>query len=58
MKKSDKDTYPRASTERKIIENYDAPTEYCDKCWVSFGSHEKRILKDRKKFHRDCEAGA
>lgn len=56
MKKSDNDTYQRALTERKINENFDAPAEYCDKCFIAFGSHENRILKDRKKFHLDCEA--
>jgi hypothetical protein len=56
MKKLDTDKYPRAATEREIIESYDAPTEYCDKCWIAFGSHENRILKDRKKLHLDCVA--
>jgi len=58
MKKLDTDKYPRASTERVIIENFGAPTEYCDRCFIAFGSHENRIYKKGKKYHKGCEARA
>jgi len=55
MKKLETDKISRESTEKEIIERFDAPTEYCDRCYIAFGSHENRIYKDRKKFHMDCE---
>lgn len=36
------------------MKNDDAPLEYCDACFIAFGSQEKRIFKGRKKFHLDC----
>ena len=56
MNKSETDKFPRKATEREIFENLDASTEYCDKCFIAFGSHENRVYKDRKKFHMGCEA--
>jgi len=37
------------------MKNDDAPLEYCDACFIAFGSQEKRIFKGRKKFHLDCK---
>jgi hypothetical protein len=58
MNKFKRDKFSRASTERDIIENYDSPLEYCDGCFIAFGSQEKRIYKSEKKFHLDCETRA
>lgn len=56
MKKLETDKFQIESKEREIIENFDASTEYCDRCFIAFGSQENRIYKDRKKFHKDCES--
>lgn len=44
----------KESPENKIMKNDDAPLEFCDACFIAFGSQEKRIFKGRKKFHLDC----
>ncbi|NOR15678.1 MAG: hypothetical protein GQ544_08240 [Candidatus Aminicenantes bacterium] len=56
MNKLETDKFSRASTEREMIENYDGPLEYCDRCFIALGSQEKRIYQGRKKFHLDCRA--
>ena len=58
MNKLEIDRFSRASTEREIIENYDGPLEYCDRCFIALGSQEKRVFKHKKTFHLDCEAKA
>ena len=45
----------KESSENKIMKNDSAPLEYCDACFIAFGSQEKRIFKGRKKFHLDCK---
>jgi hypothetical protein len=45
----------KESSENKIVKNDDSPLEYCDSCFIAFGSQEKRIFKGRKKFHLDCK---
>ena len=55
MKKFETDKFAWKSADRDIIESFNASTEYCDKCFIAFGSHENRINKDSKKFHMGCE---
>ena len=54
MNKLETVKFSKESTENKTTKNDDAPPEYCDACFIAFGSQEKRILKDQKKFHPDC----
>jgi hypothetical protein len=44
----------KESSENRIVKTDDAPLEYCDACFIAFGSQEKRIFKGQKKFHLDC----
>lgn len=54
MNKFETVKFSKKSSENKIMKNNDAPLEYCDACFIAFGSQEKRIFKGQKKFHLDC----
>lgn len=54
MNKLETVKFSKESSENKLMKNDDAPLEYCDACFIAFGSQEKRIFKGRKKFHLDC----
>jgi hypothetical protein len=55
MNKLERIKLSKESSENKIMKNDDAPLEYCDACFIAFGSQEKRIFEGRKKFHLDCK---
>jgi len=55
MNKLETVKFSKESAENKLMKNDDAPLEYCDACFIAFGSQEKRIFKGRKKFHLDCK---
>jgi len=46
------------SSEKEILIYCDDSLEYCDVCFIAFGSQEKRIYELRKKFHTDCTTRA
>jgi hypothetical protein len=54
MNKLETVKFSKESSENKIKKNNDVPLEYCDACFIAFGSQEKRIFKGQKKFHLDC----
>jgi len=58
MNKLETVKFSKESSEKKIMKNNDAPLEYCDACFIAFGSQEKRIFKGRKKLHLECAARA
>ena len=54
MNKLETVKFSKESSEKKIMKNNHAPLEYCDACFIAFGSQERRIFRDKKKFHLDC----
>ena len=56
MKELETVNFSNAELEQEIIKNSDDLLEYCDVCFIAFGSQEKRIYKHQKKFHLDCKA--
>lgn len=55
MKKLETVKISDASSAKGIMKNYDIPLQYCDVCFISLGSQEKRIFMDGKVVHLDCE---
>jgi hypothetical protein len=45
-------------TEEPQNENKTEPVEYCEVCFLSFGSQEPRIKKNDKTVHIDCAKSA
>ena len=58
MNKFETENFSNESSEKEILINSDDYLEYCDVCFIAFGSQEKRIYERQKKFHVDCEARA
>ena len=56
MKELETVNFSNAELEQEIVKNSDDLLEYCDVCFIAFGSQEKRIYKRQKKFHLDCKA--
>lgn len=56
MSKFETEKFSNESSEKEIIKNSDDHIEYCDVCFIAFGSQERRIYKRQKKFHLDCMA--
>ncbi len=46
--------FSNASGENGIRKNSDAPLDYCDVCFIAFGSQEKRIHLGENAVHPDC----
>jgi hypothetical protein len=44
-----------ASPKKEINKSREDSLEYCDICFIAFGSQERRVLKGRKKIHPDCD---
>ena len=49
-----RDKFSNAPSEKEIIKNYDISSQYCDVCFIAFGSQEKRVFMDGKVAHLDC----
>ncbi len=54
MNKLEKGGFSNGSSENGIRKNSDVPLDYCDVCFIAFGSQEKRIYLDEKVVHPDC----
>ena len=58
MKKFNSVKFLQTSTRKKIAKGGEDSLEYCDICFIAFGSQERRVIKGRKKIHPDCEKGS
>lgn len=58
MNKLETVKFSNESSKKEMIKNSDDILEYCNVCFIAFGSQERRIYKHQKKFHLDCEARA
>lgn len=58
MNKVETENFSTESLEKEILIYRDDSLEYCDVCFIAFGSQEKRIYERRKIFHSDCKARA
>ncbi len=54
MNKLEKGEFSSVVEENGIRKNSNAPLDYCDVCFIAFGSQEKRIQMDEKIVHPDC----
>lgn len=54
MNKLEKGEFSNGSKENEFKKNSDVSFDYCDVCFIAFGSQEKRIYKDKKVVHIDC----
>lgn len=54
MTKSEPEKFSNVELEREIIKNSKDIIEYCDVCFIAFGSHEKRIYTGKNVAHLDC----
>lgn len=54
MNKSETEKFSNVELEREIIKNSKDILEYCDVCFIAFGSHEKRIYLGKNVAHLDC----
>ena len=54
MNKLEKVKFSNAELEREIMKNSDDLLEYCNVCFIAFGSQEKRTYRAKKPIHLDC----
>ena len=54
MKEFNKVRYPNDASENAIRTKIDALLDYCNVCFIAFGSQEKRIYVDKNVVHLDC----
>jgi hypothetical protein len=54
MNKLEKGEFSNVLEENGIRKSSDVPLDYCDICFIAFGSQEKRIQMDEKVVHLDC----
>ncbi len=54
MNKSEPEKFLNVELEREIIKNRKDILEFCDVCFIAFGSHEKRIYIGNNVSHLDC----
>ena len=54
MNEFKRDEFSNGLEESGIRKNSDAPLDYCDKCFIAFGSQEKRIYLGKNVVHPDC----
>jgi len=47
--------FSHASSKKEIDKSREGSLEYCDICFIAFGSQERRVIKGRMKIHPDCE---
>jgi len=58
MKKFNSVKFSQTSSKKKIVKSGEDSLEYCDICFIAFGSQERRVIKGRKIIHPDCEKGS
>ena len=54
MKKAKSEKYPNKKSEADVFEDYFPPLEFCEVCFIAFGSQEQRVFKDNKVAHIEC----
>jgi hypothetical protein len=54
MNKIKRDEFSNGSEENGIRKNIDVSLDYCDVCFIAFGSQEKRIYMGKNVVHLDC----
>lgn len=54
MNEVKKDRFPNDASENGIRTKMDVPLDYCNVCFIAFGSQEKRIYVDKNVVHLDC----
>jgi len=54
MNEFERDEFSNVSEVNGIRRNSDAPLDYCDVCFIAFGSQEKRIHLGKNVVHPDC----
>ena len=54
MKEFERDEFSKGLKENGIRNNSDGSPDYCDICFIAFGSQEKRIFMGKNVFHPDC----
>lgn len=54
MNEIKRDELSNGSEKNGIRKNSDGPLDYCDVCFIAFGSQEKRIYMGENIVHPDC----
>lgn len=54
MNEHESDRFLNDRSDNNKIKVAQAPLEYCDVCFIAFGSQEPRVYKDSKVVHEDC----
>ncbi len=54
MNEFERNEYSNDSDEKGIRKISDGPVDYCDVCFIAFGSQEKRICLGENVVHPDC----
>jgi hypothetical protein len=54
MNEFERDEYSNDSEENRIRKISEGPLDYCDVCFIAFGSQEKRIYMGENVVHPDC----
>jgi hypothetical protein len=54
MNEFERDEFSNVSDMNGIRRNSDGPLDYCDLCFIAFGSQEKRIHMGKNVVHPDC----
>jgi hypothetical protein len=54
MNEFEREEFSNVSDMNGIRRNSDGPLDYCDVCFIAFGSQEKRIHMGKNVVHPDC----
>jgi hypothetical protein len=54
MKEFEKGELSMESEENRTNKNIDGLLDYCDVCFIAFGSQEKRVILGEEVAHPDC----